>query len=123
MDDKKNKEKDYTPVPIVTVSGREFNVFSNRGNARGKTHISEAGIVIRCMTCNYEAPDEIFMSKSGGFSGCPECGDINVSHMVFMDEDGLQVPNDRTSPGEYLQDEFVRKPVQHTIMIHKPFYS
>lgn len=97
--------KDFTaPFPIMPV-GKSYNsratsvtganITSGSVTRVSPENQSEAGTLIRCMTCRYKAPMEAFMSDNKMiFKGCPECGQIDRSKMVYIDEEGITVPNE-----------------------------
>jgi len=101
---KKDLEVPSNPFPImpVGISSRSPSTASVTSNITGDGNVrvspesrSEAGLLTRCMTCSYKAPEQSFMSKNKMiFSGCPECGEIDRGKMVYINEDGIKVPNE-----------------------------
>lgn len=114
----KKKELETAPFPVIPV-GRGFpssTLIGKGGIVRVSPESrSEAGILTRCMTCNHKAPQQEFLSENKIiFKGCPNCGEIDRSKMVYISEDGI-IPNEANGhPKDF--SEYVGKEKQYDKM-------
>lgn len=98
QEEKKKREIETNPFPITPV-GRGYppssTLIGKSGNVRVSPESrSEAGVLTRCMNCNHKAPQQNFLSSNKMvFNGCPNCGEIDRSKMVYINEDGI-IPNE-----------------------------